>query len=206
MHQKIKVFVCMVFLISGIFMSMFPLSAAVVEQVPSDDPVYLMIKQGDKEITVADLQTLKLQRAPFSFRFPTRAYNGNTKEFFAARIACSKTDQPFQFKVGTDTWDSSVFNPGQGMAAGPGGYSTMFLKDEAFHYIMYDLENPEDQRAVLIKTVKENVYEVEWEIQSINDLPIKKIKISTIYVAFFYDRDLDGIIDEGEYRRVIIIF
>ena len=58
---------------------------------------------------------------------------------------------------------------------------------------------------------KANILELEWKISGVNfnqtkDLSFNEMKKSTLYFVVLLDRNLDGIIDEGELKVVTVNF
>jgi hypothetical protein len=167
--------------------------------------------QGDSSYVVsAESDTIELERKPFSIRYFGKRYNPDQRQFYVAQIAVLDNRKDIGvLTVGMSKENTTYFEPGTGMAPGYNGkYDTLLVSDKGHHYLLYESEN--DHRVGLISK-KANILELEWKISGVNfnqtkDLSFNEMKKSTLYFVVLLDRNLDGIIDEGELKVVTVNF
>jgi hypothetical protein len=167
--------------------------------------------QGDSFYVVsAERDTIEIDRKPFSIRYFGKRYNPDQRQFYVAQIAVLDNRKDIGvLAVGMSSENTTYFEPGTGMAPGYNGkYDTLLVSDKGHHYLLYESEN--DHRVGLISK-KANILELEWKISGVNfnqtkDLSFNEMKKSTLYFVVLLDRNLDGIIDEGELKVVTVNF
>lgn len=167
--------------------------------------------QGDSIYVVsAESDTIELERKPFSIRYFGKRYNPDQRQFYVAQIAVLDNRKDIGvLTVGMSRENTTYFEPGSGMAPGYNGkYDTLFVTDKGHHYLLYESEN--DHRVGLISK-KANILELEWKISGVNfnqtkNLSFNEMKNSTLYFVILLDRNLDGVIDEGELKVVTVNF
>lgn len=171
-----------------------------------DNDIYLNLFQDRKYISVDDLSIIQLKRKPFKLVFPLREYDIEKKEFYSARITASTNVDILSLKPGQERENIPFFTSGTGLASGLYGYDSLFLTENAHHYIIYNSKNESIQRANIIAGYGDGRYEVEWLIYNINDKPIRKFEQDILYIVVFIDNNLDNILDKGEFFRFAIHF
>jgi len=167
--------------------------------------------QGDSTYVVsADRDTIEIDRKPFSIRYFGKRYNPDQRQFYAAQIAVLDNRKDIGvLTVGMSRENTTYFEPGTGMAPGYNGkYDTLLVSDKGHHYLLYESEN--EHRVGLISK-KANILELEWKISGVNfnqtkDLSFREMKKTTLYFIILFDRNMDGIIDEGELKVVTVNF
>lgn len=167
--------------------------------------------QGDSFYVVSsESDSIELERKPFSIRYFGKRYNPDQRQFYVAQIAVLDNRKDIGvLTVGMSRENTTYFEPGSGMAPGYNGkYDTLFVSDKGHHYLLYESEN--DHRVGLISK-KANILELEWKISGVNfnqtkNLSFNEMKNSTLYFVILLDRNLDGVIDEGELKVVTVNF
>lgn len=152
------------------------------------------------------VDTVTLKRAVFAIRFETNKYNEKKKKFYATQIAAVTHDSCVAFvKMGAVVDHIPFFSSGTGLAAEEFGYSSVFIDDEAHHYIFYS--NEKERRAELLSTNADKV-QLRWNIPMAfyngENLSFEALPISHFYLIFFNDANLNKVVDEGEFLSVCI--
>ncbi|ATW25522.1 copper amine oxidase N-terminal domain-containing protein [Candidatus Formimonas warabiya] len=171
----------------------------------------LEIKQGDDiYCIISNYEEVNIKKDNFSMRFNIKDYDSNMDEFYSAMIA-SVSDKVYFDLVKPNIKISNLpyFCDGSGLAPAGSKYSEMYISDDGQHYIIFDEQNPIDQRADLIK--KENEFlKVEWKVNYIvyseTKYDIKDVPIGDLYLIVVIDNDLDNIIDENEFSTIKVHF
>ena len=167
--------------------------------------------QGDSVYLVsADRDTIEIDRKPFSIRYFGKRYNPEQKQFYVAQIAVLDNRKDIGvLTVDMSTENTTYFELGTGMAPGYNGkYDTLAVSELGHHYLLYESES--DRRVDLISK-KANILELQWNVSGVNfrqnkDLSFSQMKKSTLYFVILLDRNMDGIIDEGELKVVTVNF
>lgn len=173
----------------------------------AEDLSKLWIIQGSQQFNINDQDTLVLEKLPFKFNFTVDDYNAEQDRWYAARITASLNPDIFNIQPGDNTQQTQFFFPGAGLAAA-GIYSSLYLNDHACHYVFYDLENPDISRAELIR-VDGKTLQLGWTVDNIQGeikQDIENFDSQFVYLIYYYDQDLDNIIDHGEFKRFTILF
>jgi hypothetical protein len=101
------------------------------------------------------------------------------------------------------------FAPGTGTACGPKGYDALTIdtSHNHHHYIFY--EDPDNRRAKLEKW-KGDTARLSWKIPKIgsqgHEKTIANTDIKSFYLILLNDFDMNGIIEDGEYAVVKVVF
>ncbi|KQC12749.1 MAG: hypothetical protein APR63_10470 [Desulfuromonas sp. SDB] len=188
-----------IFMIMMMVLSINVLSAEEVSE--------LWLIQGSQQFNIADQDSLVLEKLPFKINFTVDDYNAEQDRWYAARITASLNPDIFNIQPGDHTEQTQFFFPGAGLAAA-GIYSSLYLNEHACHYLFYDLENPDISRAELIR-VDGKTLQLGWTVDNIQGeikQDIENFDSQFVYLIYYYDQDLDNIIDQGEFKRFTIQF
>jgi hypothetical protein len=167
------------------------------------------ITQGSNTFALNDARsTIMLRKKEFSAWFRQRPYNEEKNEFYSTQIALSldKNDLD-KIREGISTSGIDYFSPGTGVAAN-GNKTPAFIttKENAGHnYIVY--ENNGEHRAKLKRTVNDMLvlqYPMSTFFKDSKQVKISKLDASELYMVIFSDRNLNKIVEKGEYRLVTI--
>jgi hypothetical protein len=168
---------------------------------------YSCIYQKGKKIYLSEEYTqIELKRQAFTIRFYNSRYTDD--RYYATRIAIF-TDKTLLDKAQAGLKDSEVpyLAPYTGLAADSLGYSAIFLDGEAHHYLYY---KDEQDRRVKLVSESQGVLELEWSPHSFyidgQDKEFSEAGVDRMYMVIYSDRDLDGVIDQHELRKVAITF
>jgi len=159
--------------------------------------------QGDKvyEISAGAIDSITIDRKPFSIRYFSKRYDGDNNKFYSAKIAVlDRAPDPDSLKIGTSANDIPFFEPGTGMAPGANEmYDTMFVNNEGHHYLTYESDTA--KRVYLVLEEKGDL-ELEWKISAVNyqgtSAPLSELKLDHVYFVIFIDRNLNQKVDPGE--------
>lgn len=170
----------------------------------------LVVFQEGKEIVVhKPVETVKIDKKVFSLRFYNERYDPENKKMHSAHIAAFKdTLQLDKVNVGMAISDVPYFSGGTGMAANTyNGYDKLRLRNDAHHYTYYT--NEDDKRLNLLEDNGE-LLRLEFEVPALyyDDWKFKMSdpQLKTFYIAFLIDRNLNGIIDKGELKKLTLKF
>lgn len=174
----------------------------------NDNIKSLYFHQNEKE-KVIDSEAITIAREKFAIRFFNKKYNAENKEYYAARIvALLKTSELDVIKTGMRLANMPRFSEGTAMAGKIGGYENLIFSNDGHHYLYY--ENAINRRLNLVK--EGDLYQkLGFEIRGFlfyengTKIPISESKLNEFYLAILIDRNLNGIIDDGELRKVTVI-
>jgi len=138
--------------------------------------------------------------------FPIRDYDIEEKEFYSARITASINIDIFNFQEEDNRETIPFFTGGTGFASGQYGYDSLFLSEDAHHYIICNSKDEKLQRANIIAKYDDGRNEVEWVIYNINDKPIRRFESDVLYMTVFIDDNLDDVLNKDEFFRFAIHF
>ena len=167
------------------------------------------IKQKDKTwFTINITDSVHLTREAFCMQFENKRSNEKKKQFYATQIAAVTEDSCIKYiTAGQRTENIFYLAPGTGLAAEDLGYSNLFIDNEAHHYIMY--ENEKDRRANKLSQ-KGDILKLEWCVPQAfyngADVSFEQLPFNHIYLIIFNDRNLNEIVDDGEYKIISVIF
>lgn len=172
----------------------------------------IYIFQNGVETIIPNTQKeVLIDKEAFAIRFYNKEYiGGKDGKYYSAQLAAflDKTDLD-DLLVGKKNTETSSFTPGRGMASSISGkYESLVFREETHHYLMYGANNKE--RLNLIE--KHNDYmKLEFEVNafSYNDkdeIKIPDTELKEFYLAILIDRNLNGVIDENELRKLTFRF
>ncbi len=158
----------------------------------------VLLKEVENEVT--------LKKMAFSIRFCNKRY---TDDAPAATMIAAFTDKASldKIKTGVTAKEVPFFAPGTGLAADATGYSSIFLDNEANHYLYYKDES--DKRANLVADDK-GMLTLEWMPHSFyldgKDTEFADAGVNTVYLVMFTDYNRNGIVDKDELKKVTLTF
>ncbi|MBL3658801.1 hypothetical protein [Fulvivirga sediminis] len=168
----------------------------------------LSIFQNNKEHRIKKYsETAELDKKEFSLRFYNKKYDVENNKFYSAQIAAFMDKSEFdKVKIGLEMAELSCFEPGTGMAPARSGiYESLILTNTGHHYTFY--ENEESKRLNLLDDSGDLV-KLEFEINSLyydgKKVSMTETDLSEFYIAFLIDKNLNGIIDQGELNKLTI--
>ncbi len=159
----------------------------------------------------SDLSTHLLRGAQVRFLFKLRPYVEGRGPMQALQVAAQTDEAIFHQLVPGKSFDEiSFLTPGTGMAPETSGkYEDLFLDSNAHHYIIFNPDEPTEQRAVFIQ--KENdLLHLQWTVSGATQkgkfIPFTEKKIKTLFLAFVIDVNLNRKVEAGEFKRIKLVF
>ena len=180
------------------------------EAQPKMTTTDLIVFQDGKEIVVhKPIETVKIGKKEFSLRFYNKRYDPENKILHTARIAAFK--DPLQLdkvNVGMSMSDVPYFSGGTGLAANSNiGYDKLRLRNDAHHYTYY---TNEDRKRLDLLEENGELLKLEFDIPALyyndTDYKMSDPQLKAFYIAFLIDRNLNGIIDKGELKKLTLKF
>ncbi|MCC5920805.1 MAG: hypothetical protein LAT68_06680 [Cyclobacteriaceae bacterium] len=166
-----------------------------------------LFQNGNKTTIDQASKTIGIERDEFSLRFYNKKYDTENKMFYAARIAAFTDISEFdKIKLGMLKSEIPYFKTGSGMAPDRSGmYEALILKNSGHHYLPY--ENSESKRVNFLNEVND-LARLEFEIKSIYhenvEVKMANTTLNEFYLVFLIDKNLNGIIEEGEMNKITI--
>jgi hypothetical protein len=168
-----------------------------------------LFQNGIETALNESFETIEVDKKAFSLRFYNKAYMDKNERFYSAKIAAFlNIDELNKVKTGMMMKDLPCFEPGSGIAADTTGkYESLYFNNKGHHYTLY--ENSESKRLNLIG--KSGGYlKLEFEIKSLyyneKEYKMNETKLKEFYLAFLIDRNLNGKIEPGELKKLVIKF
>lgn len=166
--------------------------------------VFLDVIQEDASTRVRDGDIVRLERFPFAFRFPLRAYTDEARH--VVQLAAS-ADRTLLASVEPGPVSALAadgpFGPGTGLAAHEDGYHELFLDARGHHYLFYGTAGASrvrriEQLAADSWLVEFAVPRIRWQGISYNpgQLPLRRI-----HCALLANADLGDTVSSGELIR-----
>jgi hypothetical protein len=166
----------------------------------------IQIIQNNKIVNLTDkINEIKIKKDTFAFRFNSSYYTEDKPYGYCIDVFDSNSHFNSTFegeKTGVKAIDDDgVFAGGKGMALYNRSCEAFVVNSDGFHYIFY--QDADDYRATLIKDDKGSLI-LECNIKQIYDysteetLDLVSCKYNELYIMFYYDTNLNSIIDEGE--------
>ena len=191
-----------------ILISLFNLLVSFVQaQEYSTDNI--VIKQGHQTFNIYDeTQTIKLNAAEFSIEYLNKPYQEKKNLFYAAQAIVTDNKLDYDLQDGTIIESIPGFEAGSGFAAEKNGIVYYpFLSSDGHQYLYYS--SNKDKRVEksgtsaswdIYKWTLKGVYqydaEMDWNIYDNTE----------IYILLIIDRNLDGVLQKGEYFNIHINF
>jgi len=167
----------------------------------------VVVQDGVENIVNDNNKTVKLRKSDFSIRFYNKRYAPESQEFYSAQLVAfaNKNEMP-KIEAGMQKSNIAALKPGTGMASGSDGkYSALIFKNTAHHYLFY--KDSTSQRVDLIKQDEEYLkleFSIEAAILNGEKYSIDKFPLSEFYILVVIDRNLDGIINTGEFKQLTL--
>lgn len=116
-------------------------------------------------------------------------------------------------KEGMSLEEIPYFIPGTGMAA-DGPYESLYVNNEAHHYLFYSDDAHsrlpvinEDENSIIDTEFKVNdIQLLDPEIYEYTGYSLDEFPMDNIYIVAVMDLNHDGIINKGEYNKLVLIF
>lgn len=167
------------------------------------------IDQGNTEHSLSATHTdLSIEKKAFSISFNCKEYKD--MEFHAARIGVFlNRAQLDKIKPGISTSDIDFFSLGTGYATS-GPYDPFYIhsEDAGHHYVSYEKDG--DKRAELVSEKDNGILRLKCNVNHLSidgeTIPVEKAEIETLYLALFYDVNLNATLDAGEFKTASISF
>jgi len=178
------------------------LLSASAQKKPGD----ITISQHGKEYILSDNNDLTLEAKPFSIRFLVKPYTDQERN--GVQIAAlGRRDNLELAAIGKQIDQIPYFAEGTSLASEQDGYSSIFLDDEANHYIYYTSDS--DKRAKVLEQ-KNGLLLLEWSPHSFylnasdGDTEFAVAGVHSFFLVFLNDVNHNNIIDPGELHKVAI--
>ncbi|MBX7059566.1 MAG: hypothetical protein K1X75_15995 [Leptospirales bacterium] len=182
----------------------------------SAQPVYRYSRQASTDGVVdlssaPDLAEYEFSARPLRLVFVLKPYGARASQWNALRLVAWETSSIFdQIRNGARYDDIPFFAAGSGLAAERGGYTQLYLDQNAMHYIFCQTSPGGDCRATLVRQQGDRLL-LRWEIASVvlqgqgEGSPIAALGGRTLYLAAAIDANNNGILDPGECKRLRIL-
>lgn len=168
----------------------------------------LTVFQNGSEINIIKpSESIEIERDEFALRFYNKKYDSKNKKLYSAQIAAFTNKSEFdKLKTGLTKKDLPYFKLGSGMAPDRSGkYESLIFNNNGHHYITY--ENSESKRLNLLEE-SNGLLKLEFEISTLyydsKKVNMTKTELKEFYLAFLIDKNLNGIIDNGELNKLTI--
>jgi len=169
----------------------------------------LIIKQGNKTFTINEAdQTITLRPEEFSIEYLNKPYQEKKNLFYAAQALVTDSSADVNFQEGIKIESIPYFEPGSGFAAEKNQVIYYpFLSYDGHQYLYYVSNNEKRVDKIgtsgnwdIYKWTLKGIYqydaEMDWNIYD-ND---------QVHIALIIDRNLDGILQKGEFFNIHINF
>lgn len=175
---------------------------------PKPSSQVVSVFQNGKEVKLDDSDDMiHIDRNTFSLRFHIPI------EGVVQLAALDNSDDYDLTEEGTQLEDIPYFIPGTGMAA-DGKYDSLYINNEGHHYLFYSDDS--DSRLSLLFEDQNSIIDAEWQINALqildtdtyefNKYSFKDFPSDVIYLVVVNDINNDGIIDDGEYTKLVLTF
>ena len=189
-------------LVLGFALSCLPIISIQAQHIP--DQLYLY---QDGVESLVKKKSISVSKNNFALRFYLKDYSSKSR--YSARLAAFTDKKDLSYlKEGVSILDISYFEPGSGMAPDRSGrYESLIFNNNGHHYLIY-----EDESSKRVKLLEDqgDYKKVEFEISSLffyhqrNQSYMTDTDLDEFYLAIFFDRNLNEIIDEGELRKLTV--
>lgn len=170
----------------------------------------LKIEQGKESYVIhSSEQTIQLNKDKFSMVFNLKKDDEIAEVYYAARVIADIDPDIFkQFEADTPFEKVPALAEGTSMA-GPkdAPYECIFFHDQAHHYIFYS--NEEAKRANIVSKENDELqlsFDIENYCMQDLEVNIKNSNFEQIYLVFFIDKNLNEIVEDGEFVKLEINF
>ena len=169
----------------------------------------IVIKQGKQTFNIYNAeQSIKLHPADFSIEYLNKHYQEKKNQFYAAQALITDTKADINLQEGIIIDSIPGFEPGSGLAAEKNQIIYFpFLSSEGHQYLYYSSNKdkrveksgtsaPWDIYKWTLKGVYQYDSEMDWNIYDNTE----------VNIILIIDRNLDGILQKGEYFNVRVEF
>ena len=168
----------------------------------------LTIKQGNELFYITDNeQTITLLPEVFSIQFLNKPYQEKRKLFYSARALVTDHKIDIDLK-GQSLEEISYFEPGTGFAAENNLKENYPILSDEGHQYLYYVSNKDKRVENIGKSGEWDIY--QWTLGGVYqydaEMDWKIYDLDEVYILFIVDRNLNGIIDQGEYHNLQIKF
>lgn len=179
---------------------------------PEADAPQAVVERAEE--TVIDLELLAggeiitVRPLPLRFLFDLDAYRVDAQH--SLQLNLSYDERRFDvLTVGALIEEINFFMPATGLAAA-NGYPYLWESEFAHHYVAYSFEEPRLQRAELLEQSGQ-MLRLSWPISGYNNDAAVETDFATMppppmHIAVLRDRNLNGIVDEGEVLTFTLVF
>lgn len=168
----------------------------------------IILYQNNTEFIISKNTTeISITKNTFSLRFYNKRYDTESGAFYSAQIvAFLHNDELTKIKEGMNIQEIPCFEMGSGMAPHKSGrYESLIFSDGAHHYLVY--ENSNNKRLTLLED-KDEYLKLEFEINKLyyndEELNLRDVELAEFYLAILIDRNLNGVIDKNELKKLIV--
>ncbi len=176
---------------------------------------YLTIVQGDRQISIrgSGIQDIDVDKSFFRIQARIKPYDEAKSQFHKISLLASDNAELFaKINTGGVIDDESLFGPGRGMAADFGGGS-LYVSDDGFNSLYYEPdEGPGGPMKLVKKTFGHYVAAADVNVLASEGSDgwirrsVSQYRADRLHLIFFYDRNLNGMIDNGELHKTTIKF
>jgi len=160
---------------------------------------------------LAEETNIYVSQAELTFIFRIKPYDSVNKKYYAYRLTAYLDSSIFDYvKDNTDKNEIPFFSFGTGMAPSRSGrYDDLVINNKANHYLVYDKDSIRDQRVdlmsednghLLVKVSFDKIFNqgIQMDFKSLSGV--------TLYLIAYYDKNLNDIVEKGEYKKLALIF
>jgi hypothetical protein len=172
---------------------------------------YLSIDQAGKSFALRSggIQTLRLQKRDFALRARIKGYDEAAGSFYDIKVIASRDPGIFdRARVGEAIGDESCFGPGKGMAMDPNSRA-LFIADDGYNNVFYEASNEARSPMKLSRRLGdgyEAVAAVIGLVEGERAGAIEQWRPGALNLMFFYDANLNEVIDGGELLKARLVF
>lgn len=168
----------------------------------------VVIKQGNQIFNVYDTdQTITLQPETFSIQYLNKPYQEKKNLFYAARALV--TDHKIDIELeGQSLEEIPYFEPGTGFAIENNLKENYPMLSDEGHQYLYYVSNKDKRVENIGKSGEWDIY--EWTLGGIYqydaEMDWRGYDSDEVNILFIVDRNLNGIIEQGEHHNLQILF
>ncbi|WP_108868646.1 hypothetical protein [Aquimarina aquimarini] len=178
-----------------------------VKSDATDIEAVYVYQNGKEKRIIGEDSKISIEANKFSVRFNNKPYNAQNEERYSAQVtAFLNKEELLKIKSGMPKSETNCFTPGTGMAPNQSGrYESLIFGNDRHHYLVY--KNSESKRLKLLN--KSNHFmTLEFEIDGVyyngKEEKMATTDLGEFYLAILIDRNLNGIIDKGELKKITI--
>lgn len=167
-------------------------------------------QEGKKIVVSKFVDSIILERKPFSIKFYGKKYDGENDRLYSTQIAViDNIEETYNIKEGQNISDVKCFEPGTGLAAGDHNkYDEMFITNNAHHYLTY--EEAEKEKRVELISMDNDFCLFEWKISAAyykkETVSFSNLELNTLYIVVLNNINLNEKIDSTELKIIHLKF